>query len=170
MLGRTLFFLNCSFFGVGFNLREERTTFQSLRGLLQITQTQLLLSILVSISLQLIDPLLLPLYQTMGISIPDDTDYVTLLATVSGVGGVFIGLYYAGISNVGGAIYSRVPNNIRDLLARERIGNVYMRYLAMLTFLGLCLIGLRVLGFPRIHLVVPVVTVSAGIGIIAFVS
>jgi hypothetical protein len=170
LIRRMIFLIKSNFFGVTFNIREERINFQSLRGLLQITQAQLFLAILLSISLQLIDPLLYPVYQLIGLRIPDDTDYVTLLATVSGIGGVFIGLYYAGISNVGGAIYSRVPNNIRDLLARERIGNIYMRYLAMLTFLGICLIGLRVLGFPRIYLAVPIVTISVGVGIIAFVK
>jgi len=112
----------------------------------------------------------MPLYQNFHIKIPEDSDYVTFLATVSGIAGVFIGLYYAAISTVGGAIYSRVPNNIRDLLARERIGNVYMRFLAFLTCVTLSLIGLRILGFPRIFMAIPFIILLSGIGIIAFVK
>ena len=95
---------------------------------------------------------------------------MTFLATVSGIGGIFIGLYFAGITTVGASVYSQVPNNLRELLAKERFGNVYMRFLAFLTFIGLCLIGLRILGYPKIHLVVPFIVLLSGVGIIAFVK
>ena len=106
----------------------------------------------------------------MGISVPTDGDYVTFLAAVSSIGGVFIGLYYAAISAVGGAIYATVPNNIRELLAHERRGNVYMRFLAFLTSLGLILIALRLSGLPRLYVAIPFVTILAGVGIVAFVK
>src|SRR4030066_231483 len=145
-VARLFFFIKRLFFKFRYGLREEETNFRTLRDILKVTQAQIILAIVLSIGLQVIDPYLKPFYNYINIKIPDDSDYVTFLATISGIGGVFIGLYYAGISGVGSAIYSRVPNNIRDLLARERIGNVYMRYLALLTFMGLCLIGLRILG------------------------
>src|SRR5438445_2402457 len=103
-------------------------------------------------------------------SVPQDGDYATFLATVSGIGGVFIGLYYAAISAVGSAIYATVPNNVLYLLAHERRGNVYMRFLAFLTCLGLILIALRLSGLPRLYLAIPTVTILAGVGIIAFVK
>ena len=105
-----------------------------------------------------------------SISVPTDGDYVTFLAAVSSIGGVFIGLYYAAISAVGGAIYATVPNNIRELLAHERRGNVYMRFLAFLTSLGLILIALRLSGLPRLYVAIPFVTILAGVGIVAFVK
>ena len=120
--------------------------------------------------IQTIDSYLYSYYGSIGIAIPDDSDYVTLLATISGIGGVFIGLYYAGLSMVGSTTYAKVPNNIRDLLAHERFGNVYMGFLAFLTFLGLILIAFRVMGFPRVHFAIPLVTILAGIGIISFVK
>ncbi|MDH5328169.1 MAG: hypothetical protein OEZ68_22030 [Gammaproteobacteria bacterium] len=107
---------------------------------------------------------------TITLKIPEDSDYVTFLVTISGIGGVFIGLYYAAISTIAGSIYAKVPNNIRDLLAQERIGNVYMHFLSFITFLGISLVSFRVLGFDRIYLAIPVMLVAAGVGIIAFVK
>jgi hypothetical protein len=170
LVRRFFFWIEANLSGAGYKIEEEKTNLQSLRGLFQITQTQLFLAVIAAIVLQIVDPYLYPFCQSIGLRIPDDSDYVTLLATVSGIGGVFIGLYYAGICTVSGAIYSRVPNNIRDLLVQERIGYVYMRYLGLVTFIGLALIGLRVLGYPRIFLAVPTVALMAGIGIIAFVK
>lgn len=164
------FYIGSKSFKVKYNLVEEKTNLTSFRQLLKITQNQLFLAVILAVSLQVADPYLSPFFQYMGLKIPDDSDYVTFLATISGIGGVFIGLYYAGISTVGGAIYSQVPNNIRNLLAHERIGSVYMRYLAMLTFLGVCLISLRILGYSRIYLAIPIMSLLAGIGIIAFVK
>ena len=87
----------------------------------------------------------------------------------SGVGGVFIGLYYAAISAIGGAIYAKVPNNIRDLLAQDRVGNAYMRYLAALTFFGVCLLAFHTLGLEPVILAVPIFTLGAGLVIVGFV-
>ena len=120
--------------------------------------------------LQIIDYYLSSYYGSIGIAIPNDSDYVTLLATISGIGGVFIGLYYAGLSMVGSSTYANVPNNIRDLLAHEKFGNFYMGFLAFLTFLGLILIAFRVMGLSRIHFAIPLVTMLSGIGIISFVK
>ena len=116
------------------------------------------------------DPVVLGFYKFTFFKIPDDSDYVTFLVTISGIGGVFIGLYYAAISTIAGSIYAKVPNNIRDLLAQERIGNVYMHFLSFITFLGISLVSFRVLGLERVYLAIPVMLVGSGIGIIAFVK
>ncbi|MFZ2207116.1 MAG: hypothetical protein WAV22_00445 [Porticoccaceae bacterium] len=167
---RVLFWMEARVFKTRYGAKEERSNYQTLRHLFSVTEKPVFVAVGFAILLQFIDPHLRPYYQMGGISIPDDGDYVTFLATISGIGGVFIGLYYAGISAVGSAIYAKVPNNIRDLLAQERFGNVYMRFLSFLTFLGLILVALRISGFPRVYLAVPLVTLLAGIGVIAFVK
>lgn len=100
--------------------------------------------------------------------IPTAGIYATWLGTIAQVGGVFIALYFTAVTAAAAAIYSQVPNNVRSLLARERWGNVYIRYLTFATFLPLCLIALHLLGFEPLRLAVPFVVVIAGIGIIAF--
>ena len=124
----------------------------------------------IALLVQLVDPQFESWYLKVGVKVPNDSDYTTFLATVSGIGGVFIGLYYAGVSAIGSAIYATVPNNIRDLLAEERYGNTYMRFLSFLTVLSLTFIAMRLMGLPRNHLVIPLVALGVAIGIIAFVE
>lgn len=167
---RVFFGIEAKLFGFRYGLKEEKTHYQSLRQIFSITQQPLFIAVGFAALLQYVDPYLGPYYQKVGIGVPEDGDYVTFLGAISSIGGVFIGLYYAGISAVGSAIYAKVPNNVRDLLAQERFGNVYMRFLSFLTFLGLVLISLRLSGQPRILLAIPFMAISAGIGIFAFVK
>ncbi|QJP09350.1 hypothetical protein [Pseudomonas multiresinivorans] len=116
-----------------------------------------------------VDHLAAPKLENWGWKFPSDADYITFLAAVAGMGGVFIGLYYAALTSVGSAIYAKVPNNIRVLLARERSGSVYMRFLSTLTVLCVMLIALRLVGLSKILVAIPLIAVLAGMGVIAFV-
>jgi hypothetical protein len=118
--------------------------------------------------LQSIDPYLDGLYQRLGLTITLDI-YGTLLGTVAATGALLIGLYYAATTAIGGAIYARVPNNIRDLLARDRVGNVYMRQLASLTYLAVVLLAFRAAGLAAVKIAIPLLVLAVGIAIMAFV-
>lgn len=156
-------------FGMKHRIREQSTTTRSLLSLLRHTLGELILALLIAIGLQILNPYLVPWFTKQGFTIPAESDYGTLLATVIGVGGVFIGLYYAAISAIGGAIYAKEPNNIRDLLAQDRVGNAYMGYLAGLTFFGVCLLAFHTAGLEPVVLAVPIFTLSAGLVIVGFV-
>lgn len=150
--------------------REKTNNISGLRKLFKITQLQFLLAVLVTTILQIINPYVIEYYKLTFLIIPDDGDYVSFLLTISGIGGAFIGLYYTAVSTIAGSIYAKVPNNIRKLLAVERLGNVYMNFLSFVTFLGMSLVSLRVMGFGRIQLAVPIMLLGSGVGIIAFVK
>lgn len=137
---------------------------------LKATLNSLVIACFISAVLYGVNTLLAPRLNDAGWKVQDDGDYVTFLASVAGIGGVFIGLYYAALTSVGSAIYAKVPGSIRDLLARERSGSVYMRYLSMLTLLCVTLIACRVVGLPRIIVAVPFIALLAGAGIVAFVK
>ena len=156
-------------FGIKYRIREESTTTKSLLSLLKLTRGDLVLAIIIAIVLQFSDPYLVPWLTKLGLTIPKGSDYGTLLAAIIGVGGVFIGLYYAAISAVCGAIYARVPNNIRGLLAQEQVGNAYMRFLAVLTSLGVCLLVFHAVGLEPIVLGILLLPLGAGLIIIGFV-
>jgi len=96
--------------------------------------------------------------------------YTSLLGTIAGVGGIFIGLYYAGLTAAGTSIYSTVPNNIRNLLAKERRGSTYMSFLSFVTFLSLALIICNFLGFGACRLGAIFMVFLAGVGIFVFVN
>ncbi len=151
-------------------IEKERNNYYPLKSIFRDTELPVFFALAFAILIQLVDPFLTPYCQLLDLKLLGGDEYVTYLATISGIGGVFIGLYYAGITTVGGAIYAKVPNDIRSLLAQERFGNVYMRYLSFLTFLCLILIAFHLSSFQDPYLAIPFVTFAAGIGIFAFVK
>src|SRR5437870_10631180 len=56
----------------------------------------------------------------------DREAYNALMESVASVTGVFLALYFAAVSTVAGAIYNRVPGDIRELLVREKVGGFYV--------------------------------------------
>jgi hypothetical protein len=156
-------------FQIRYFARHERTNTGILISFLKLTGYQLLLVISIATGLQLLELALVP-YLVNRWAIPDPANYVSWLGTIAQIGGVFIALYFTAVTAAAGAIYAQVPNNIRDLLARERVGNVYIRYLTLATFLPLCLVALHFLGFEPIRIAVPFLVLVAGTGIIVFAA
>jgi hypothetical protein len=62
----------------------------------------------------------------------EPTTLVQLYGTLAQVAGVFLGLYFAALSVVVSTGYARMPSSIRDLFARDFIGNWYIRLVAVL--------------------------------------
>jgi hypothetical protein len=163
------FLFRRSAFGAKLRLRENRTQTGTFIRLSVSTFFAISASVLFAAITQSLNPMLDDLYKRTGLTILNDT-YSTLLATIAGMGGVFIGLYYAATIAISGAIYARVPNNIRDLLARERVGNVYMQFLALLTYSSVILLSMKAAGFAANKLAALLVLLGAGISVIAFVK
>ncbi len=139
-------------------------------SLVRLTAKPWFLAIVVAAALQYSNPCVGRFFQEFELTVPVDSDYVTFLAAISSIGAVFIGLYYAAIATVGSAMYARVPSNIRDLLAQDRFGIGYMRFLSFLTYLCLVLICLRLSNFDRVYIAPPLITFGAGVGVFAFVT
>ena len=150
-------------------LQEGSTTTKSVLSTFKIILGQLVLAIILTIVLQITNSYFVSLSKEIGVTIPEVNTYGTLLEAVIGVGGVFIGLYYAAISAIGSAMYAKVPNNIRDLFAHERVGIAYMRLLASLTSFGVCLLAFHTAGFEPIILAIPLLIAGAGLMIVGFV-
>ena len=149
------FFFYQTLFGIKHRVQHGRATTNSVYYVFKIILGQLALAILITIGLQITNSYFDSLITKIGFTIIlEVSSYRTLLEAVIGVGGVFIGLYYAAISAIGGAMYAKVPNNIRDLFAHERIGNAYMQFLALLTSFGVCLLAFHTVGFKPIILAV----------------
>jgi len=74
---------------------------------------------------------------------PDGTSYVALFSVIASIAGVFLGLYFTAINGVESA-YAKFPDNIRNLLLREKVGNFYIRLLSLTTILSVFLIGYKV--------------------------
>ena len=95
--------------------------------------------------------------------------YFTLLSTVAGMSGVFLGLYFTALSVVAQGLFQDVPGIIRDLLVREKVGNVYVRTLALLTSISLVLLGYMSMGGqPGVLSSISIVLLSC-YGVLSFV-
>ena len=99
----------------------------------------------------------------------DSSTYTNILSTLAQISGVFLGLYFTAISIVASTIYARLQRDIRDLLMREKVGNQYIRVVALLggvTIISLaaCALGVK-LGFLNLLLV----TLTGVVAIFSFV-
>ncbi len=71
----------------------------------------------------------------------DSAAYVGLFSTSAQIAGGFLGLYFASVSVVASTIYARVPGDVRSLIVSEKIGNVYIRLVALFGSVALLLLG-----------------------------
>ena len=169
LVQRRRFRLLSRIFQLRYFVRDERANAGILLSFLTLTTGQLLLAFSFAGALQVLELVLVPFLVSRW-PIPDSANYVTWLSSLAQIGGVFIALYFTAVTAAAGAIYAQVPNNVRDLLTRERVGNIYIRYLTLTTFLPLCLIALHLFGLEPLRLALPVLVAMAGMGIVAFAT
>jgi hypothetical protein len=156
-------------FRLRYSVRDERTNARILFSIVRLTIGELLRAVFFAGALQILELVMVPFVVSTW-PIPDSANYVAWLTGLAQIGGVFIALYFTAVTAAAGAIYAQVPNNVRDLLTRERVGSIYIRYLILATFLPLCLIAFHLFGLEPLRLALPVLVIMAGIGIIAFTT
>lgn len=158
-------------FGIKPAIREDIT---SPKFLLRVTLHTLGIVILIAAPLQIsglyFDSYFISWLTERGITIANTLDYGTLLAAIIGVGGVFIGLYYTAISSVCSAIYANKPNNIRNLLAQDRVSSFYMDLIAKLTVFSVLLLALDTFGYQPAMLATLLLLFGTGWMIAGFIQ
>lgn len=97
------------------------------------------------------------------------TAYVQLLSTVAAVSGVFLALYFTAVSAVASSIYGSVPNNVRELMVRDRLGNAYVKIIAFLTSPTVILLLTAALGTTIPVLGLATITILALFSVFAFI-
>lgn len=99
----------------------------------------------------------------------DRTVSVNMLTTMVQIAGVFLGLYFTAVSVVASTVYARVQGDVRDLLVREKVGNFYVRVVALLGVVGTILLAAYVLGYTPGVLNSTLVAFLGGLAILSFV-
>jgi hypothetical protein len=79
--------------------------------------------------------------------VANSTTLESLLVVIASVIGVFLGLYFTAISIVASGMFATVPSDIRELLLKEKVGNIYIRVLSILLATSILLLGLKAFGF-----------------------
>lgn len=162
------------FYNLGYKLRVKRREGQSgyseVIELFSAVQLSFFFAVLFAGLLWGLDKLLDPFYRINSIQAPAISDYISFLSGVAGVGGVFIGLYYAAVGGVVSSIYSKAPPAIRTVFTDGLYGGAYMFYLSFLTVLSLCLVAVTLLVGSIVIISIPVIFCFAGFGVFSFVK
>jgi len=80
-------------------------------------------------------------------TISDNYDYIqNFLNTVVQLAGLFLTLYFTAISLIASTVYSRVPGDVRTLAVDEKVGNVYIRVVAILGAISILYLIAGVMG------------------------
>lgn len=178
-ISRMIFKVKVKIFNTRKEVSEGNKSYSYFQQIISVTQTPIFIALIVAIILQLTNSPIKPFLKNIKQFIDEnlfivfgsinDGDYVSLLIGMAAIGGVFIGLHYAGLSTLNGSIYAKYPNNIRNLLNEERFGKIYINFLAFFTYLALILVSFRVVGFEKIYLMPFMMILGIGIGIYAFI-
>jgi hypothetical protein len=109
------------------------------------------------------------LAKTLGLGALDEDAYNVLLESIAAVTGVFLALYFTAVSAVAATVYASVPHDIRTLIVRDRLGNVYVQGVAFTMALAILLLALHAVGGSALRLALPVVAALAVFSIFAFI-
>lgn len=147
------------------SLRQQREAASILRELVSLIAAQSIFAAGLVIALKLIERFLGSWIPTRIHFDPDIA--VNLISTLTQVAGTFLGLYFTAVSVVASTVYARVPGNVRSVLMQEKVGNLYIRIVALLGATGVLLLGAASMGYSPGILNTLLVT---GLGVLATLS
>ncbi len=143
--------------------RETRDSGSILRVLTTTILGKVLFAVAVVISVEVLERLVLSYGPTIKTYIPlalqdpistlkhltkrDPATYASVLSTLAQVAGVFLALYFTAVSVAVSSVYSRVQEDVRLLLMRDKVGNHYINIVAFLAAYTTILLGLMALGY-----------------------
>jgi len=136
-------------FGAGSWFRSRRESGTILSSILHTVCGQVVIAIAVVAGLEVLERVLLayggeigrllhmsPTFHRVRLALNhhpiEPATHVSILSTLAQIAGVFLGLYFTAVSVVASAAYARVRGDIRELLMREKVGNAYIRLVALL--------------------------------------
>ena len=152
--------------------REQRESFSIFRGISRAIIGPALFAIIFIVVLAAIHYFLSPYVVTSRLQFLLNLDEETsknLLGIVAQVAGVFLALYFTAVSVVASTVYARVPGEIRELLTKEKVGNLYIQIVALTVAVATLLLGKSAFGFSINSLDMLVVMLLSIITIFSFI-
>jgi hypothetical protein len=161
----TILYINGIFFKQRENIKQYKERFYTTKELIEIIAPSFFYAFFVVVALEVVENTLLNFLSiSKPLFIRNILDYLfllhnrliisvnsleTLLSIVASISGIFLGLYFTAISVVASSVFARVPSNLRELLLKEKVGNQYIKILALLTSISILLLGYIAFGgFP----------------------
>jgi hypothetical protein len=170
------FFFQKLFFTLRGQAHEQRESFSIAREISKAIVAPALFAIffiiILAVAVYFLSPLISPYISTNWLSFLLDIDQTTskdLLGIIAQVAGVFLALYFTAVSVVASTVYARVPEEIRQLLTREKVGNLYICIVTFTVAVATLLLGKSVFGYSINALDMLVVMVLSIITIFSFI-
>jgi hypothetical protein len=108
-------------------------------------------------------------YDSLKVLHLDVSASASLLGTLAQIAGVFLGLYFAAVGTLISARYSNVPPNVRELMFADKLGNQYIRLVALFGAVATLLLAAQSIGIPTGLLNLALVTILGVATILSFV-
>src|SRR4051812_36039966 len=156
-------------FGAIYAAREASASLATLPYLLRNALLPVFLAVVLLVCLDAFNEDLATVAAGWGWGPVEDSTYDVLFEAIAAVTGVFLALYFTAVSNVAASVYVNVPHDIRALIVRDKLGNLYVTGVAFtMAFSILLLIAHALTG--RAYTLAPILAgVLACFSIFAFI-
>ena len=166
---RTRFWVLSRVWRVRFRLSETSAAGGALRSFVRDTMIGGLIAVAVVMLLAVGAQLGRDLAHQLGLKALDGAAYDVLLETVAGTTGVFLALYFTAVSAIAATVYAAVPHDIRAVIVRDRLGNIYVRGVAFTMALAVLLLVAHAGGATTYRLALPIICFGALFSIFSFI-
>lgn len=102
---------------------------------------------------------------TGQVSLENINSFDNLMIAVTGVSGVFLGFYLSNLNTVIGNSYAKLPDQIRQLIIDEKVGNLSLRFVVFLNALALLTIATAIIWNVRSILSVYILSILSALSI-----
>ncbi|MDD5477717.1 MAG: hypothetical protein PHG87_05950 [Candidatus Omnitrophica bacterium] len=172
------FKINSLFFKGNLRIKEVKEELSITTQLAWLSSKTILFSIFIVIFLELLEKVILKLLpvdktiflaKTHSLITGNPYSLENFLMTIASVLGVFLGLYFTAVSIVASSVFTTVPSDVRELYLREKIGNTYIKILAILLAVSIIMFGYRIFNYYPGILPIVLMLIFSCISIFAFV-
>ena len=102
--------------------------------------------------------------------IKEKDGYENFVASVLGVIGVFLGIYFAVLSNLATSVYSPFSTQLMDVFLRDKTSNRYVKFLSIFAVFLVLLFGAKVLFLKESATAIAISVVATPCSIFAFIE
>jgi hypothetical protein len=156
-------------FGTAFSFQEAKAKFTALPYLLRNALIPIAIALALVVLMDVFNEDVQAVTRSWGWPAIDPNAYDALFETIAAVTGVFLALYFTAVSNVAASVYVNVPHDIRALIVRDKLGNLYVTGVAFTMAISVLLVVAHALA-GRMYTLGPVVgALLAAFSIFAFI-
>jgi hypothetical protein len=139
-LRRARFLVTRRLFGTSYAIEETSTRARALAYLLRSAILPLAIAVAVVVAMDQLNEHFTELEADWHWASITPGAHAILLEAVAAVSGVFLALYFTAVSTVAASVYVNVPHDIRALIVRDRLGNLYVPGVAFTIALSVLLL------------------------------